>query len=166
MQQTLNKASSTHVISHHQFAEVRINSVTKQKSLYATRAFNKGDIISSFNAGQIFNEPNYLTVQTDVEKHITLQPEFLQYINHSCAPNAFFNTTTMQLICIENVSIEEEFSFFYPSTEWHMAQSFFCYCGASNCLQNIRGAKFLTPEQLKKYDFTDFIISLLKPTVL
>ncbi|MEO6583619.1 MAG: SET domain-containing protein-lysine N-methyltransferase [Ferruginibacter sp.] len=166
MQQTVLNASPTAVISHHHFAEVRLNPVTKQKSLYAITAFNPGDIICNFKAGQNFSEPNYLTVQTGVDKHITLQPEFLQYINHSCTPNAFFNTTSMQLVCIKDIVVGEEFSFFYPSTEWQMAQSFFCYCGATDCLQNIRGAKFLTQEQINKYTFTDFINSLLQPTVL
>jgi hypothetical protein len=84
-------------------------------------------------------------------------PVFLQYINHSCNPNVFFDTTTMEVIALRDIEPNEEFSFFYPSTEIDMAQPFICYCGSKDCLQNIRGAKYITGEILKKYRLTDFV---------
>ena len=91
------------------------------------------------------------------KKHITLQPAFLQYINHGCDPNVFFNTTTMQLVALKVLQQEEEMAFFYPSTEWKMTQSFNCYCGSDKCLHNIKGAAFLSKESMENYRFTDFI---------
>lgn len=150
--------SATHeIISHHGFSEVRRNLSNGQNALFALRDFQPGDIISKFYAGGIYTEPTYLTVQTGAGRHITLQPEYLQYINHSCEPNAFFDTTAMQLVCIKPIKAEEEFSFFYPSAEWDMAQPFYCYCGSAACLGEIKGALYLTAEQLTKYRFTDFI---------
>lgn len=145
------------IISKHGFAEIIQNTETNQKSLHALTPFKAGDLVSKFYAGDIYQEPNYLTVQRGIDEHITLRPEFLQYINHSCNPNVFFNTTSMEVIAIRDIEPNEEFSFFYPSTELDMAQPFLCYCGTKNCLQNIKGAKYIPGEILKTYRLTDFI---------
>ena len=144
-------------ISNHVFAERRQKISNDQNALFATQSFLPGDVIADFSAGSIAAEPTYLTVQVGIGKHITLQPEFLQYINHSCEPNVFFNTTTMQLVALKEIQAEEEMTFFYPSTEWQMTQSFSCYCGHAACIGDIRGAAFLSKEAQEKYRFTDFI---------
>ena len=149
--------SSYKMISKHGFADIMQNSTTGEKSLHATSFFDAGDTISSFGANKVLDTPNYLTVQTAEDKHITLDPEFLQYINHSCNPNVFFNTTTMELVALKEIQPGDEMMFFYPSTEWDMAQPFVCNCGNSNCLQLINGASHLSPQTLKRYRLTDFI---------
>ena len=150
------------VISNHSFAEVVQNNSNHQKSLHATASFSPGDPISPFTAGTTQSHATYLTVQTGKDRHITLQPEFLQYINHSCAPNTFFDTSAMQLICLSPLQPGDEMTFFYPSTEWEMSQPFVCNCGDPGCLQLINGASHLSPETLAKYQLTDFIRSQLK----
>jgi hypothetical protein len=149
--------SSTLIVSTHSFAEVIENTTTKQKSLHAVIPIKKGDVIIQFSAGQEFTTPNYLTVQTGVNKHITLVPQFLQYSNHSCNPNIFFDTTTMNVIALKDIEPSEELCFFYPSTELDMAQPFICYCGSKDCLQNIKGAKYIPSDIIGKYRLTDFI---------
>ncbi len=157
MQETLLQGNAIQVVSNHGFAEVRYNVQSKQNTLVAMKGFKSGDLISPFKSGTVSSEPHYLTVQTGEHTHITLVPEFLQYINHSCEPNAFFDTTTMELVALKEIHAGEEFSFFYPSTEWAMAQPFYCYCGSAKCLQNIQGASFLSSSQRQNYKFTDFI---------
>ncbi|MEP7163115.1 MAG: SET domain-containing protein-lysine N-methyltransferase [Ferruginibacter sp.] len=149
--------NSIEIVSEHGFAEILQNTVTNQKSLHALVPFKKGDLVSNFSAGEIYAEPNYLTVQRGIAEHITLMPQFLQYINHSCNPNVFFDTSSMEVIALKDIDPNEEFSFFYPSTEIDMAQPFICYCGSKDCLQNIKGAKYIPGELLKKYRLTDFI---------
>jgi hypothetical protein len=144
-------------ISDHVFAQVRQSFSNKQNALFAKQSFQPGEMIAEFSAGSIASEPTYLTVQVDEGKHITLQPEFLQYINHSCDPNVFFDTSTMQLVALKEIRPEEEMTFFYPSTEWEMIQPFSCYCGSPNCLRQIRGAAFLPRNVWKQYRLTDFI---------
>jgi hypothetical protein len=144
-------------ISDHNFAVVQQSLTTNQKALFAQQLFQPGEMIAEFSAGTIAAEPTYLTVQVDTGKHITLQPEFLQYINHSCAPNVFFNTTTMQLVALKEIHEGEEMTFFYPSTEWEMKQPFNCYCGSDNCLGQIQGAAYLPKNVWKQYRLTDFI---------
>lgn len=145
------------IISNHGIAEMRQKVSNEQNALFALQSFQPGEVIAEFWAGTIAAEPTYLTVQVDIGKHITLQPEFLQYINHSCDPNVFFDTTLMQLVALRELKSGDEMTFFYPSTEWKMTQSFNCYCGSTNCLGDIRGASYLSDDVTKQYRFTDFI---------
>jgi hypothetical protein len=144
-------------ISNHVIAEVRQKVSNDQNALFALRSYRAGETIASFSAGTISAEPTYLTVQVGMEKHITLQPEFLQYINHSCDPNVFFDTSSMELVALKDLQPQDELVFFYPSTEWKMTQSFHCYCGSPKCLGKIRGAAYLSPGLQSQYRFTDFI---------
>lgn len=143
-------------------AIVRHNTQNGQRELHSLVAFKPGDIICTFGARETLDVPNYLTVQVGINKHILLAPEDLQYANHSCAPNFFFDTTTMQVIALENIHPGDELTFFYPSTEWDMAQPFQCFCGHPGCLGMIEGAAYLSEEAVKKYRLTDFIVRQLQ----
>ena len=146
-------------ISQHDFAEVREFISSGQKALFSLRSFSAGDILINFSAAEVHTTPNYLTVQTGDDQHIILHPTFIQYINHSCEPNCFFNTTTMQLVALTAIEAGVEFSFFYPSTEWEMQQPFQCNCGNASCLREIRGAAHLSTTQAANYQLTDFILT-------
>ncbi|MFC4233390.1 SET domain-containing protein-lysine N-methyltransferase [Parasediminibacterium paludis] len=149
------------IISHHGFAMVVLNTTTQQHALHAAQPIAEGEVISFFNAKETLTRPNYLTIQIGMQQHITLMPEFLQYINHSCSPNVFFDTTLMQLICLKPIAIGDELRFFYPSTEWQMDQPFVCNCGANNCLQLIQGAAYLSNSAIAQHRFTHFIMQQL-----
>ncbi len=153
---------SVAIVSNHIFANILLNGETNQRSLHAAVSFSAGDVICSFNADITQTFATYLTVQTGADRHITLMPDFLQYINHSCAPTVFFDTTAMQLVCLQALQPGDEFTFFYPSTEWEMAQPFVCNCGNEGCLQLINGASNLSISTLSKYKLTDFIKQQVK----
>ena len=157
MRKTATNVQERTVVSQHTVAEVWLDSNTQQQSLHALIHLNPGDKIADFSAGELLATPTYLTVQVAQNKHIMLMPKFLQYINHSCDPNVFFNTTAMEVICLKEIQAGEEFRFFYPSTEWEMSQPFVCNCGSSNCLQLINGASHLSDETLVWYRLSDFI---------
>lgn len=144
-------------VSRHDFAEVKRNTSSGQQGLFALRPFAPGDVLADFSAGTIAPEPTYLTVQVGIDKHITLQPEFLQYINHSCDPNVFFDTTIMKLVALKEIVGGEELRFFYPSTEWKMDQSFQCNCGSPRCIGKVKGAYYLSASLAAQYKLTDFI---------
>jgi hypothetical protein len=148
---------SYRVVSDHVFAVVRQNIDNNQKAFFAQRTYAPGQVVADFSAGNILSEPTYLTVQVDANKHIMLQPEHLQYINHSCDPNVFFDTYTMKVVALKPIEEGDEMTFFYPSTEWNMAQPFKCYCGSSKCLGEIRGAAHIDPQILRTYTLTRFI---------
>lgn len=148
---------SYRLISDHQFAVVRQNLVNNQKAFFAQVAYHPGDVVADFFAGAVLEEPTYLTVQVDIGKHILLQPEHLQYINHSCDPNVFFDTYQMKVFALKEIACGDEMTFFYPSTEWDMAQPFSCFCGSHGCLGEIRGAAHIPPAIIANYRLTRFI---------
>ena len=148
-------------LSHYGFASLYQNNVTGEKSLHATITLPQGSIFASFESAKTLAAPNKYTVQVSDGVHIILHPEYLQYINHSCDPNVFFDTTSMELSALKDVAVGDELTFFYPSTEYAMASPFNCFCGANNCLHKIQGASFLSTEIIHHYKFTDFIMQKL-----
>lgn len=141
--------------------EVHENPQTGYKSLYATKSFSADSLLSKFSFREKQNVPTQHSIQIGEEEHITLQPDYLQYTNHSCEPNVFFDTQRMEIQVLKDIEAGEEIRFFYPSTEWKMAESFECSCGSEQCLQRIQGAAYLTPSQLEKYRISDYILNLL-----
>ena len=142
--------------------EVWKDEISGHHSTYSKVRFRPGDIICEFGASAILQSPSYLTVQIGINEHICLQPSCLQYINHSCSPNMFFDTTAYKTICLQPIEPGDEFCYFYPATEWDMDRPFECVCGSANCLGYIGGASYLSKETLPNYRFTDFIYQQLK----
>jgi hypothetical protein len=145
------------LISDHAIAEVRLNLINNQKTLIALRPFRTGELFSTFSAKETLRRPNYLSFQIRHNKHIMIDPEFLQCINHSCSPNTFFDTTAMRVITLRPIKRGEELTWFYPSAEWEMSQPFQCFCGSPNCLGEIKGAAYLAKNVLNQYKLTRFI---------
>jgi SET domain len=148
---------STIIISIHDFAKKLLQPETNHHLLISTKSYQAGDIITTFSASEIHDTPSKYTVQVADDKHIILSPEFLQYINHSCNPNVFFNTSTMELTALRSIAPGHEFTFFYPSTEWDMADPFNCLCGSATCLGVIKGAKNMAAAILSNYKLTNYI---------
>ena len=142
-------------------AEIRFDPITGHRSLYSKKHFKANELILKFFAKNVQSTPTYLTVQISEHEHIELFPDCLECANHSCDPNCFFDTTSMEFVTIKPVKEGEELNFFYPSAEWDMDQPFKCLCGSSACIGEIKGAKYLTADTIKKYRFTDFIQSKL-----
>ena len=140
-----------------EIAEIRIDPITSARSLFSKKDFKANEVIIGFFARQVHTTPNYLTVQISEHEHIELFPECLECANHSCEPNCFFDTTTMNFVTLKRIKAGDEFTFFYPSAEWDMDQAFQCNCGNEKCIGMIKGAKYLPEAALKKYRFTDFI---------
>lgn len=140
-----------------QFAQVIQCGQSNHKSVYATADFAVGDIFFQLGSREVLDKPNYLTVQIDHDHHILLDPEWLQYINHSCDPNVFLDTKNGEIRVIKPIQSGDEVTFFYPSTEWDMEQPFDCLCNSYNCLHRIEGAKYLPEEVLDTYELSEYI---------
>ncbi len=147
------------LISKNSFSEICIKPESGMRFLRSLCTIKKDAIITAFKENGYFYEPSCFTIQTEINKHISLFPFLLKYTNHSCDPNVFFDTTSMLLIAIKDIAAGDELCSFYPSTEKNMAQSFFCNCGSKNCLGEITGASTIPKDILKKYRLTDFIRS-------
>lgn len=133
------------------------NALNGHHSIRTLKYFPTYSILHIFSAREYVQNPTYLSVQVDEDKHIHLFPEFLQYINHSCEPNTFFDTKKSEIVAIKNIDKNEEITFFYPSTEWSMTQPFDCFCKTSSCLGTIQGASHLDNDSITKYRFAEHI---------
>jgi hypothetical protein len=133
------------------------NPANGHHSIKALRHLPLDSVLHTFSAREYVARPTYLSVQVADDRHIHLAPEFLQYINHSCEPNTFFDTQKGEVVAVRDIAPNEEISFFYPSTEWSMTQPFVCFCGARNCLGQIQGAAHLPKQALVKYRFAGHI---------
>lgn len=142
---------------HALFVEARKKSPDGQMGLFARTAFRSGTRILSFYPENIYTEPSRETVQVGFLHHISLQPKLLQYTNHSCDPNIFFDTTLMQIVALKDIAEGDELRFFYPATEWKMREPFQCNCGSANCLGEIRGAAYLSSAVAAQYQLNSFI---------
>ncbi|GAB1313218.1 Post-SET domain-containing protein [Madurella fahalii] len=136
--------------SHPEIQEVIINEAeftTKSISKIALPPFGLFAKLD-FPPCTVAAKPTYATVQMGRDKHLDLN-SYLLYINHSCEPSLIFDTANMNVIAgPKGLQPGEELTFFYPSTEWHMAQPFDCLCGKPTCRGRISGAEDMTLEQL------------------
>ena len=133
-----------------------------QRCFHSVEDVEGGAVLSKFWAREHVASSTYLTVQVDRDKHILLTPERLQYINHSCEPNVFFDTTRFELVSLTSIRAGAELCYFYPSTEWNMAQPFACKCGSPDCIETIRGASEISTAILRRYRLNTHIEDLLR----
>jgi hypothetical protein len=104
----------------------------------------------------------YSSVQASRDLHIELNCD-LVYVNHSCRPSIVFDMQRWEVRVSSDRDLKEgdELTFFYPSTEWSMAQAFECGCGDAECRGRITGAKDMDKEILKEYWLNAHIEELL-----
>ena len=132
----------------------------------------------------------YSTVQISRTQHIELNCDFL-YLNHSCDPSLELhivprtrsNDETLDVegtardvpVAIEvrvanrksstgdtyDLNVGDAMTFFYPSTEWEMAQPFDCTCGSKMCRGQISGAKDMPIHNLEGYFLNHHIKEML-----
>jgi len=118
---------------------------------------------------------SYATVQVSRSQNIDLESDFL-FINHSCEPSLEFHVVNAHNGVVIEVRVAkrkdsaghvigltegDELTFFYPSTEWDMAQPFQCHCKSQSCKGEIRGAKHLGKGDLQGYFLNQHILELL-----
>jgi hypothetical protein len=88
------------------------------------------------------------------QDHLELNSDLL-FMNHSCDPSAEMclypgaPERWEVLAGPRGLAEGQDITFFYPSTEWDMAQGFDCSCGAKTCLGRVYGAAHLTLEELE-----------------
>ncbi|KAL6854135.1 hypothetical protein J3F83DRAFT_497068 [Trichoderma novae-zelandiae] len=111
---------------------------------------------------EMADEATYATVQMGRDKHLSLNSDLL-YVNHSCEPSLHFDMGNMRIVAgPKGLQPGDELTFFYPSTEWSMAQPFNCFCGKPTCKKVITGAKDMPSHLLQGLWLNDHIHGLLK----
>lgn len=133
-------------------------------ALHARVAFTPGEVLATFRVAELIAEPTKYSIQLAVSEHALVDPEFLRFMNHSCDPNVALDTGGMYITAIRPIEPGDPITYFYPSTEWSMAEPFRCWCGSAHCLGEISGAAELQPEVLAGYDLAEHVSMLLRAT--
>ncbi|KAH7381154.1 hypothetical protein DE146DRAFT_669818 [Phaeosphaeria sp. MPI-PUGE-AT-0046c] len=144
----------------------RLLRVERNPGSFASRSLS----LVSLPAGAIFariTNPTpatvaYSSVQASRDLHIELNCD-LVFVNHSCRPSLVFDMERWEVRVSSERDMKEgdELTFFYPSTEWHMAQPFECGCGEKTCKGRIAGAEDMSREVLGEYWLNKHIEELL-----
>ncbi|KAI9320696.1 hypothetical protein BX666DRAFT_1224943 [Dichotomocladium elegans] len=127
--------------------------------LVAERDFPLGSTIAELK-GLTPGPKAYSSVQISKTEHIELNSDLL-YMNHSCDPSAAMDVDKRAVVAIKDIKAGDELNFFYPSTEWDMAQPFDCWCGSSKCIRRVQGARHLSKSILEQFPLASHIRALL-----
>ncbi|KAI9353954.1 hypothetical protein BD770DRAFT_347661 [Pilaira anomala] len=128
--------------------------------LCAVRAFPKGSTIARLE-GLTPGPKRYSTVQVSKSKHIELNSD-LVFMNHSCDPSTHMNVDSARVTATRDIAAGDELTFFYPSTEWDMAQPFACWCGSPKCIETVQGARHLSADILNQFELCQHIRELIE----
>ncbi|KAL8934674.1 MAG: hypothetical protein Q9216_005785 [Gyalolechia sp. 2 TL-2023] len=145
---------------------LRVNKGEAQFSSSATSKVSlpAGALFARITTATYISHPTYSSVQVSHQAHIELNSD-LVFINHSCQPSLEFDMERFEVRVVKDRPLREgdELTFFYPSTEWRMAQPFDCHCDAPKgiCLKSIEGAETLDDSVLGRYWFNEHIEQLL-----
>ncbi|KAH8555657.1 hypothetical protein BGW37DRAFT_478069 [Umbelopsis sp. PMI_123] len=127
--------------------------------LRVVRSFKKGDVIVSLE-GLTAGPKAYSSVQISETEHVELNSDLL-YMNHSCSPTAILDLKRKAVLANKDLAAGDEITFFYPSTEWDMAQPFDCWCGSTSCIKRVQGASKIDAATLKNFQLSEHIQRLL-----
>jgi len=133
-------STKVNVVSAAVKPRLRLNLVTSED-------IRKGDVIFRCSPDEIQRERTWRTMQIDANRHI--KNEFLDYVDHSCEPNALFDIERLSFVALRDIARGEPVTFFYPGAEVELAQDFVCQCRSSDCLGHITGGFYLTHRQMQ-----------------
>jgi hypothetical protein len=122
-----------------------------------------GEILAKITEATPTRRATWTSFQTGRDDHMEFNSDIV-YINHSCDPNLEVDTSRMEVRVAKGCHIKagDELTWFYPSAEWEMAQSFPCECGTNRCLGAIRGSKYIDTSVLRGYFLNHHIQDLLE----
>ncbi|CAO3607544.1 unnamed protein product [Cunninghamella blakesleeana] len=136
------------------------DSASFTSALISDKAFEAQQIIVDIK-GATPGPKRYSSVQISKTDHIELNSDLL-YLNHSCSPSTYLDVKELCLKAVKPIQVGDELTFFYPSTEWDIAQPFECWCGSSKCVKLVKGAKYLSKEVLDQFELSQHIKELLE----
>ena len=146
------------VASHPDWSFLRVAGGAGSRGLSTVRGFRQREVLGTLPCTAHHSRPTRHTVQVDESGHIEVG--VLATLNHSCDPNLLLDTTRMLVIAARDIAPGEELTYFYPSTEWDMAEAFACRCGSAGCLEVIRGARYLPAATLGRYFINRHLLAM------
>lgn len=132
------------------------------RSLRALVRLARGEVLVAFRAAEVAAAPTRHSIQLDAHRHVLMEPNALRFTNHSCDPNVHIDTVRLRIVALRRIEPDDEITYFYPSTEWLMAEPFTCRCGSERCIGRIAGAAELPAAILARYRLAKHIGLLLQ----
>jgi hypothetical protein len=155
---------------------IEVNDDGGFKGVFAAGDIRQSSIIF-YLKGTISKRPSKYTIQIGNKRHLNLPTirkanddlnYCWQYLNHSCGPNGYVNTSELTFRALRDIKRGEEITFNYLTTESEMAVPFHCHCGSPDCFGFIRGGKFLSPAEAERLTLTvgeDNVVTLFIPAI-
>jgi len=116
-------------------------------SLLASEHIAAHETIVACTPDEVTRERTWRTIQVDVGRHV--KNEFLDYVDHSCDPNALCDVDRLALVALRAIEPGEPVTFFYPGAEVELAMAFQCTCGSDGCIGHVQGGFYLTASQIR-----------------
>lgn len=145
---------------------IEIKKSNNVRGLFAKTLIKKGSVIFHFE-GIIGDDAhsNSESLQIDDNKFLESTLKFDDCLNHSCNPNCYIDWKNLNLVALRDIQGGEEISFDYNTAEYDLINlvencSFNCSCGSKKCIKEVKGYRYLTPEQKKRIQ--KFISPFLK----
>jgi SET domain-containing protein len=129
--------------------------------LFATEPIHKGELLTMWGGRVVdYDEYNQLTpflkshglqIWDNLFQVPLLEGDPADYFNHSCNPNAGFNTP-ISLVTMREIAAGEELCFDYAMSEDNHFDEFPCGCGADTCRGQVTGKDWQLLELQYRYD--------------
>lgn len=133
------------------------DSTIEGKGIIAAENIKKGEVIQYIKGKervlQIKSKADSLSYPNwiGVGKNRWIEVEYpIQYLNHSCKPNAGIKGR-VTIVALKNIRKDEEITIDYSTTECDVLWEMACACGAGGCRRTIRSIQFLPYKQFKSY---------------
>ena len=128
--------------------------------LFATEPIQKEELLAMWG-GRVVSQEEYEKLSPFFKSHgLQIWDHLFQvpyvegdpadYFNHSCNPNAGFNTP-ISLIAIREILPGDEICFDYAMSEDNHYDEFPCGCGAVTCRGAVTGKDWQNPELQQRY---------------
>lgn len=138
---------------------VKVEKKNNYFTVVASEKIQKGAAILKLQ-GAVSSLPDKYSLQIGEEKHLyafTDNPEdessAFRFLNHSCSPNSCFDLPRGELIALNDIDPGQEILFHYCTTEYEMSAPFNCLCSSADCLNEIKGFRFLSQTHRENLTF-------------
>ena len=141
-------------------------------SLHAVRSFARGDVVFPLR-GRPTPRPTRFSIQVDRDLHLDPISDGESpwgALNHGCDPNVAIDVERRVIVARRGIVAGDQLRFDYSTTEWELAESFVCTCGAPTCVGVAMGFAHLsyTRQQIVLRDAAPHIRALhaARPTIV
>lgn len=115
---------------------IKKRSSINNTGIFTNQAIKKGASFYQIPPQKVLTANHYQAAKIGYHKYIW-DEEVLNYVNHSCSPNAYVNLTNLTLTALRDIKTGEEITCNYDLTEGEEGFHFVCNCRSRNCRKQI-----------------------------